>query len=232
MTHSDRHRRDAAGGPLERAPDRQGPRPRRQVDLAPGPDFGRAGGRRNPDFGPARGRGRAQYRQGDAGAGRQGGANRRFRLVGARRRRRRLRAARDSARFRQFRHRLPAGDGRGRRLPDHGGFRRRRLAAQPADAAGARSPGTDGRAGRRQRRGRPPAADAPWRARSAADPLPHAGGLGADQVRGAAGGTGRARRHHRDRDRGQPRPYRTDAEAFRRADRLDARKAATAARSR
>ena len=70
------------------------------------------------------------------------------------------------------------------------------------------------------------------RARSAADPLPHAGGLGADQVRGAAGGAGRARRHHRDRNRGQPRPYRTDAEAFRRARSSRRRKAATAARSR
>ena len=92
------------------------------------------------------------------------------------------------------------------------------------DAAGARSAGTDGRSGRRERGGRPSAADPSRRARSAADPLPHAGGVGADQVRGAAGGAGRAGRHHRDRDRGQPRPYRTDAEAFRRGDRLDARR--------
>ena len=74
----------------------------------------------------------------------------RFRLVGARRRRRRLRRACRAARFRQFRHRLPAGDGGGGRLSDHGGIRRRRLAAQPADAAGARSPGIDGRASRRR----------------------------------------------------------------------------------
>ena len=75
----------------------------------------------------------------------------------------------------------------------------------------------------RQRRRRPAAADAAGRTRSLADPLPHAGGLGPDQVRGAAGGAGGAGNHHRDRDRGQPRPYRTDAEAFRRADRLDQR---------
>ncbi len=48
-----------------------------------------------------------------------------------RRRRRRLRRAQGAAGFRQLRHRLPAGHGRGRRLPDFGGFRRRRLAAQP-----------------------------------------------------------------------------------------------------
>ena len=93
-----------------------------------------------------------------------------------------------------------------------------------ADAAGARPPRIDGRAGRSRRRGRPAAADAQRRARPAADPLPHAGGVGADQIGGAAGGTGRARRHHGDRDRGEPRPHRTDAEAFRRADRLDPRR--------
>ena len=51
-------------GPLK------GPRPRarRQVDLAPLPDPRRAGGRRNPHHRPARGRGRHQYRQGDARA--------------------------------------------------------------------------------------------------------------------------------------------------------------------
>ncbi len=89
-----------------------------------------------------------------------------------------------------------------------------------------------GAQGRRQRRGRPPAADPARRARSAADRLPHAGGLGADQIRGAAGGAGRARRHHRDRDRSQPRPHRTDAEAFRRARSSRRRKAPMAARSR
>ncbi len=51
-----------------------------------------------------------------------------------------------AARFRQFRHRLPAGDGGGGRLPDHRGLRRRRLAALAADAADPRSPGIDGRA--------------------------------------------------------------------------------------
>ena len=72
----------------------------------------------------------------------------RFRLVGQRRRASAgFAEPADAARFRQFRHRLPAGDGRGRRLPDHGDFRRRRLAARPADAADSRSPGIDGRAG-------------------------------------------------------------------------------------
>ena len=224
MTHSDQP--TPARGPIERRPDRQGPRSRRQVDFAPRPDFGRAGGRRNPDHRPARGRGRAQYRQGDAGAGRagraqghNGAATWSVRGVGVAG----FAQPAGAARFRQFRHRLPAGDGRGRRLPDRGDVRWRRLAAQPADAAGARSAGIDGRAGRRGQGGRPAAAVAAGRARSAADPLPHAGGVGADQIRGAAGGAVGARRHHGDRDRGQPRPHRTDAEAFRRADRLDAR---------
>jgi len=42
-----------------------------------------------------------------------------------------------------------------------------------------------------ERSGRPAAADASGRTRSAADPLPDAGGLGPDQVRGAAGGGAR-----------------------------------------
>ena len=148
------------------------------------------------------------------------------------RRRGGLRPAGLPARFRQFRHRLPAGDGGGRRLPDHGGVRRRRLAALPPDAPDPRSPGTDGGQGRRGQGRRPPAADAARRARSRADPLPDAGGLGPDQVGGAAGGARRARRHHRHRAGSQPRPHRADAETFRRRDRLRSRKAATAARSR
>ena len=92
----------------------------------------------------------------------------------------------------------------------------------PADAADPRSPGIDGRQDRRGQGGRPPAADAARRARSGADPLPDAGGLGPDQVGGAAGGARRARRHHRDRAGSQPRPHRADAEAFRRRHRLDA----------
>ena len=50
-----------------------------------------------------------------------------------------------AARFRQFRHRLPAGHGGGGRLPDHRDLRRRRLAAHPADAPHPRSAGADGR---------------------------------------------------------------------------------------
>ena len=45
------------------------------------------------------------------------------------------------ARFRQCRHRLAADDGRRRRPPDHRDVRRRRLAAQAADAAHPRSAG-------------------------------------------------------------------------------------------
>ena len=128
------------------------------------------------------------------------------------------------ARFRQFRHRLPAGDGGGRGLPDHGGVRWRRLAALAADAPDPRSAGIDGRQSRRGQGRRPPAADAARRPRSRADPLPDAGGLGPDQVGGAAGGARRARRHHRDRAGSQPRPHRTDAETFWRRDRLDERR--------
>ena len=51
-----------------------------------------------------------------------------------------------AARFRQFRHRRPAGHGRGRRLPDRRDLRRRRLAALAPDAARARSARADGRA--------------------------------------------------------------------------------------
>ena len=167
MTHSDATATDPAGIPLQRPPDRQSPRSRRQVDFAPGPDPGRAFGRRNPDFGPAGGRRRPQYRQIDAGAGRQGRADRPVCLVGPGRRRGRLRPAGRPARFRQFRHRLPAGDGGGGRLPDYGGFRRRRLAALPPDAADPRSPGIDGRQDRRDQGRRPPAADAARRPRSA-----------------------------------------------------------------
>ena len=148
------------------------------------------------------------------------------------RRRGGLRPARRPARFRQFRHRLPAGDGGGRGLSDHGRVRRRRLAAHAPDAPDPRSAGTDGCQGRRGEGRRPPAADAARRARSRADPLPDPGRLGPDQVGGAAGGARRARRHHRDRAGSQPRPHRTDAETFRRRDRLGRTKAATAARSR
>ena len=191
MTHS------GAPTPLEarslRPPERKSPRARGQVDLAPVPDPGRAGGGRNPDFRPARGRRRAQHRQIHARAGRQSGADRAVRLDGRRRRRRRLCGTGRAARFRQFRHRLPAGDGRGGGLPGDRRLRRRRLAALAADAADPRSAGTDGRQNGRRQGGRPPAADAARRARSLADRLPHAGRLRADQVGGAAGGACGAR---------------------------------------
>src|SRR6202020_623392 len=66
-----------------------------------------------------------------------------------------------------------------------------RRGLDPLELIGARGGGGGG--------GGPPAADAPRRARSAADPLPHPGGIGADQIRGAAGGSRRPRRNHRDR---------------------------------
>ena len=80
------------------------------------------------------------------------GARRRGRLAHAWGRRRRLCEPDRAARFRQFRHRLPAGDGGGRRLPDNGDVRRRCLPAQAADAARARSAGADGRACHRSSR--------------------------------------------------------------------------------
>ncbi len=120
------------------------------------------------------------------------------------------------ARFRQFRHRLPAGAWRGGRLPDHRDLRRRRVAAQTADAPRARSAGENGRAGDRCRRRRPAAADAAGRRRSDADRLRIAGAVGATQVGGAAGRPRRRRRDDGDRSGGDPRPYRADAEAFRR----------------
>ena len=69
-------------------------------------------------------------------------------------------------------------------------------------------------------------------ARNPYRPVSDAGGLRPDQIGGAAGRPCCARHDDRDRAGSQPRPYRTDAEAFWRADRLDRSKAATAARSR
>ena len=122
-----------------------------------------------------------------------------------------------SARFRQFRHRLPADDGRGGRLPDHRDVRRRCLAAQAADAARARPAGAHGRQGDVGRRGRTPAADPCRRARSDPDRLRAAGGFGAAQVGGAAGGPRRARRDHGDREGSDPRSHRAHAAPLRRA---------------
>ena len=208
---------DAARVARQRSPDRQSTGARRQVDLAPRPDPRRAGGRRDPDFGPARGRGRPQYRQIHAGARRQGRAHRRFRLDGA--------AASASPASPQPEAPLDFGNsGTGCRLvmgavagcpitaifDGDASLRRRpmRRILDPLELMGAQV-GVE-------RRRRPSAADLAGRARSAADRLPHAGGFGADQIGGAAGGPGRAGHHHRDRDRGQPRPHRADAEAFRR----------------
>ena len=70
-------------------------------------------------------------------------------------------------------------------------------------------------------RGRPPAGDAAGRARSDADRVRGAGAVGAAQIGGAAGGPRRAGRDHRDREGGDARPHREDAQAFRRADPRD-----------
>ena len=122
---------------------------------------------------------------------------------GSRRRRRRLCRAGGAARFRQFRHRLPAGDGRGRRLPDHRDVRRRRVVAQPADAARARSAGADGRA---RRRTRPRAARLPLTLHGARDPMPivYEPPVASAQIKSAVllAGPRRAGRDHRDRGRG------------------------------
>jgi len=93
----------------------------------------------------------------------------RRRLGCPRRGRRRLSRAARGARFRQFRHRLPARHGGGRGLPDHGDLRRRRQPAQATDAAHPRSGRAHGRAHRARERGRTPAHHHCRRAR---DPMP------------------------------------------------------------
>ena len=67
------------------------------------------------------------------------------RMANSRPRPRRALSPARNARFRQRRHRLPADDGRRRRPRNHRDLRRRRLAAQAADAAHPRSAEADGR---------------------------------------------------------------------------------------
>ncbi len=205
---ADRAPLQTVAGPASRA--------RRQIDLPPVPHFRRARGGADIDCRAARRRGRGQHREGDARARRRHRTRGRGGLERHGRRRRRLRATRRAARFRQFRHRLPAGDGGRRRLSGHRDLRWRCIAAQAADAARARSAGTHGRANDRDRRGRPPAGRAQGRARCHSDRLPAAGGVGAVEIRGAARGPRRAGRDGGDRARGDARSYREDAGAFRR----------------
>ncbi len=120
------------------------------------------------------------------------------------------------ARFRQFRHRLPPGDGCGGGLPDHRHLRRRRQPAPAADAAHPRSGRADRRARGERRRRRPAADHARRGTRSGADRLPHAGAVGPDQVGDAAGRARCAGRDRSDRERGEPRSHRAHARAFRR----------------
>ncbi len=128
-----------------------------------------------------------------------------------------------TARFRQRRHRLPADDGRRRRPRNHRDLRRRRLAAQAADAAHPRSAQAHGRAGRLRGRRRPLPDRAQGRPRSRADRISHARRLGADQIGGPARRPQRAGRDHSDRGSSVARPYREDAHLFRRGGRGHAR---------
>ena len=117
-------------------------------------------------------------------------------------------------------------------LPDHRDLRRRRLAAQAADAARPRSAGADGRARARRGRRRPPAADAAGRARSDPDRLRAAGRLRAAQVGGAARRPRGARANHRDRGGGDARPHRAHAARISAPRSRSSRSARTAAASR
>ena len=158
-------------------------------------------------------------------------ADRRAAMAPARRRRRRLCRAGKGARLRQFGNRLPVDARRGRRLPGDGDVRRRCVAAQAADAPGARSLGTDRRADAGLDR-RPAAADARRRARPDPDCVPAAGAVGAVEIGGAARRPCRAGRNRRDRSRGDARSYREDADPFRRSRCGSSRKGTTAAASR
>ena len=197
----------------------QGPpaRARRQVDLAPRPDLRRAGGRRDPDFRPARRRGRAQHRQGHAGArarrssapARAHGAFMASASAG-------FREPRGGARFRQFRHRLPADHGGGGRLPDHRDLRRRRLAAQAADAAHPRPGDLHGRP---RRSTRPRAGGCRSRSKARATRSRSSTARRCPRRRSSrrcCSRPGGAGRDHRDRERSEPRPHRAAARAFRR----------------
>ena len=159
------HRSRPAHRPPQRPAEGPRTRARRQIDFASRADSRRACSRRDPHLRPARRRGCAQYRKGRAGARRACRKGGRWRMACSWRRRRRLCRTCRRARFRQFGNRMPAHARRGRRLPDRGDVRRRRLAPQAADAARARAAGTHRRAHADSKR-RPPAADARWGARS------------------------------------------------------------------
>ncbi len=171
--------------------------------------FGALAVGRDPDRRAAGRRGRAQHRQGHAGARRDGRAHRRGRVARAR--------ASASAASAQPAAVLDFGNsGTGCRLVMGA------VAGCPITAT------FDGDASLRKRpmqrvldpltrwaRGRPTMAEGGrlpltlrGRARSDPDRLPHAGAVGAGQVGGAARGARRAGRDHRDRDRGDPRPHR------------------------
>ena len=120
------------------------------------------------------------------------------------------------SRFRQCRHRRAAHDGRRRQPPHHRHLRRRCVPAQAPHAAHPRPARADGNDRGEPGRGRARAADAARPARDDPDHLRDPGGVGADQVGGAARRPQLARRHHRGRARGDARPYRAHAAPFRR----------------
>ena len=163
--------------------------------------FGLLDLRRNEGRGAARGRRRAWHRQGLPGA-RRGRSSARRRAHGefaapgsarsCRRAKRSISATPAPA---------PADDGRRRRPRNHRDLRRRRLAAQAADAAHPRSAQADGRPGsvRGRRRALPDRAQG--RPRSRADRISHARRLGADQIGRPARRPQRAGRDDRDRRR-------------------------------
>ena len=191
--------------------ERPGPAAGRQIDLASRLPVWTPGLRRNQGRGAARGRGRAaaparlarrSARSSSApGPGSGGFAARAWRDPAA---------ARDP-RFRQCRHRLAADDGRRRRPRNHRDLRRRRLAAQAADAAHPRSAAADGRASPVRGRGRALSDRAQGRPRSWPDRISHSRRLGADQIGRPSRRPQRARRNHGDRGAGLARPYREDA---------------------
>ena len=217
------HRRfDPVNRPPRRSAPGPRPRPGRQVDLPPRADPVRPHGRREHGRRPLGGRGRPAHRRRHAGPGRSAGARRRRGVAHPRGRGGWFCCPGGGARFRQFRHRLPAGARRGGRLPGDRDLRRRCLLAQAADAPRARSPGAHGRPGDRGGRRRPAADHPARRRRPDADRLRIAGAVGAAQIGGAAGWIGCAGRNNRDRGGGEPRPHRAPAQAFRRQGRHQA----------
>ena len=172
------------------ASDGQRARARRQVDLAPRADPGRAGQRRDRDRGPAGGRRRPAHRRAMAafGAEVERLGEGRWRVEGTRR----LRRARRRRRLRQRRHRRAADHGRGGGLPiwpppspatPRCAARPMSRVLNPLGEMGARWIGRDGGRLPLTLQGGEPEAHR----------LPPAGALGPGEVGGAAGRAARRR---------------------------------------